>query len=137
VKLLIYQNGNKTVKAVTLRSMEGKTTLPKANIIENDVKDNEEEIGNGMGFEVQEINNGNSPLSRGLVVVNSSWHAKEQEIYEGFMVTKINDNVISSLDEYRTLIKNFKNGDAVVIQLTATQSRKTKIITAIEVRKKK
>jgi serine protease Do len=136
VKLLIYQNGNKTLKAVTLKSIDGKTTPPTIGVKENDVKENEEEIGNGMGFEVQEIGqNGNA--NKGLVIITSSWHAKEQEIYEGFILTKVNNKSVSSLDEYQSLIKNFKNGDAVVIQLASAQSRDRRIITAIEVKKKK
>jgi S1-C subfamily serine protease len=137
VKLLIYQNRNKVIKSVTLKSIDGKTSLPTIDVKQNNLKENEEEIGNGMGFEVQEINgDGKSALDKGLVVVSSSWHAKEQEIYEGFILTKINNKPVTSLEEYQALIKNFKNGDAVVVQLAHAQSREAKIITAIEVKKK-
>ncbi|MBL7996036.1 trypsin-like peptidase domain-containing protein [bacterium] len=134
VQLLIQRNGSQITKSVTLKSVDGSTSPPPAQSRKNTNKEKEDEIGSGMGFEVEEISD-NVPRGKGVIVTNSSWHAKEQSIYEGFFITKVNDKPISTMEDYRAAIKNLKNGDAVIVHLM-TSRRENKIITAIEVKKK-
>lgn len=134
VKLIIQRNGTQITKSVTLKSVDGSTTPPPAQSRNHMKKQKEDEIGSGMGFEVEEISE-SSPRGKGVVVTNSSWHAKEQSIYEGFFITRVNNKSISSMEDYRSAIKDLKDGDAVIVHLT-TSKRDNKIITAVEVQKK-
>ncbi|MBX7150753.1 trypsin-like peptidase domain-containing protein [bacterium] len=133
VTLLVYHNGAKATKVVILKSKDGKTTVPVINSIPDSEKQKNGEIGNGMGFEVEEMmdDTGSEPSVR---VVRTSSKAEEQQIYEGFIITRINDKTVHSLKDYQNEVGKLKNGDAVVIHLAATKNG-SKIITAVEVKK--
>ena len=134
VKLLIQRDGNKITKSVTLKSVDGSTTPPLPKAQKNLKKETQDEIGDGMGFEVEETSD-NALASKNVVVTNSSWQAKEQSVYEGFIVTRVNNKPISNMEDYRSAIRNLRNGDAVILHLM-TSRRENKIITAVEVKKK-
>lgn len=134
VKLLIQRDGGQITKSVTLKSVDGTTTPPPVQTRKQLKKENEEGMGSGMGFEVEEVSEP-TPAGKGVVVTNSSWQAKEQSIYEGFIITKVNNKPISTIADYRSAIENLKNGDAVIVHLM-TSRRENKIITAVEVKKK-
>jgi len=141
VKLLVYQNGSKILKNVMLKSKEGSTTLP-SDESDKEVKIEKQsgEIGNGMGFEVERIANEltsqpNYNFGHGVVVVKSSTHAQDHDVFEGYIVTRVNNKNIGSLDEYLEEVKKLKSGDAVLLHLQSTDGERAPIITAIEVRK--
>lgn len=133
VTLLIYHKGAKAAKIVILKSKDGQTTVPAIHSLPDSEKQKSVEIGNGMGFEVEEMmdESGGEPSVR---VVRTSTQAEEQQIYEGLIVTRINDKVIHSLADYQDEIQKLKNGDAVVVHLITTKGG-SKIITAVEVKK--
>lgn len=133
VTLLIYHNGTQSEKTVILKSKDGKTTVPAIHSNPDSEKQKSGEIGNGMGFEVEEMMDDGGEESS-IRVVRTSSHAEEQQIYEGFIVTRINNKAVHSLKEYQNEVEKLKNGDAVVIHLAATKNGST-IITAIEVKK--
>jgi len=134
VKLVIQRNGAQINKSVTLKSVDGTTSPPPAQSRKNMKKEKEDEMGSGMGFEVEEISE-STQRGKGVVVTNSSWHAKEQSIYEGFFITRVNNKPISTMEDYRSAIKDLKDGDAVIVHLM-TSKHDNKIITAVEVKKK-
>ncbi len=134
VKLLIQHDGKKVTKSVTLKSVEGTTAPPPVQTRKNLKKEPEEAMGSGLGFEVEEASGG-AVTGKNVIVTQSSWQAKEQSIYEGFIIVKVNNKSIASIDDYRNAIRDLKNGDAVILHLM-TARRDNKIITAVEVRKK-
>lgn len=135
VKLTVYRDRKRISKTITLRAPDGSTKLPPERKTSAKQGNAPEEIGGGLGFEVEEVAGtlGFSPAA--VMVSNTSWYAREHNIFEGYNVTRLNEKPIRSLDDFQSAVKALKNRDAVVIHLVHEQT-KHKIITAIEVRKR-
>ncbi len=141
VRLLLYQDGRKTEKTVTLRSKDGSTEVPKPKSNAYVPDSQEEEMGHGMGFEVQDLSeaygkNADYNYGKGVLVTAVSEQARERNIFEGFIVTRVNNKTVNSYDDYMSEVKKLRNGDAVVLHLRSTGSDRLTIVTAVEVRKK-
>lgn len=141
VKLSVFRDGQQTEKHVVLRSKDGTTTLPKVIRPSDEKKGSEQQIGYGLGFEVDNIaeenrSNANYNYGRGVVVTNSSYQAKEKNVFEGFIITRVNRKDVSNLEDYVREVRGLKDGDAVVIHLVSSSGDRSRIVTAVEVRKK-
>ncbi len=131
VKVLIFRDGKELTKDVTLRSRDGLTTIPTVKSTQSPKKKTEE-IGNGIGFEVQEMS-GEGASS--LKVVRVSAEAQKRQIYEGMVVTSIAGKEVRTEKDFRRVTGKLSAGDAVVVKLQSRNGPYNKIITAIEIQK--
>lgn len=129
VKISLFRSGSKMIKDVVLRSRDGQLSVPTINSTQKSKKKSGE-IGNGMGFEVQEMSGSDD---RGVEVIKTSRHAQSQQIYEGMILTSIGGHTINSRDDFDRITRRFKNGDAVVVHLKTKSGDYNKVITAVEV----
>ncbi len=129
VVISLFRNGSKMKKDVTLRSRDGLLSVPTINSTQKPKKKSEE-IGNGVGFEVEGMSGSGDS---GVEVVKVSRHAQSQQIYEGMIVTSIAGNTIESKEDFERITRKLKAGDAVVVHLKTKTGTYNKVITAVEV----
>lgn len=121
VNITVNRNGKELTFPVVLKNREGKTGL---------VKPEEREVVSALGMELEEVDKAvlkELGLEQGIVVksLNNGKLSRYTDIREGFIITKVNDRPVRSVEEFNDLIKAKNSGELVILSGTYRQNPKS------------
>lgn len=121
VNITVNRNGKELTFPVVLKNREGKTGL---------VKPEEREVVTALGMELEEVDKAvlkELGLEQGIVVksLDNGKLSRYTDIREGFIITKVNDRPVRSVEEFNDLIKAKKSGELVILSGTYRQNPKS------------
>lgn len=114
VSVTVNRNGKEVIIPVVLKGRDGKTTVVSA----------EERDGfASLGIELEDVDTKQLKLldlGNGIRVkaLGNGKLARYTEIREGFIITRVNDTEVKSVNEFNELLKKKKTGDLVILSGT-------------------
>jgi Do/DeqQ family serine protease len=121
VNITVNRHGKEMTFPVVLKTREGKT---------GPVKMEERDATASLGMELEDLNKealNQLDLEQGVIVksLGNGKLARYTDIHEGFIITKVNDAPVKSVDNFNALIKNKKPGELVILSGTYKQNPKS------------